>query len=83
MQGGIASGHGNYKTTVRNCYNTGNIQGSRAGGILGTNGNIIENCYNTGKISSNQYAGGITGDGATEIINCYNVGNITGDGRLG
>ena len=78
--GGIASGHGNGKTTVRNCYNTGNIQSEDAGGILGTNGETIENCYNTGNIkgiSNHQFASGIT-TGATEIKNCYNTGNIKG-----
>ena len=79
--GGIASGHGNNKTTVRNCYNTGNIQGGQAGGILGVNGELIENCYNIGDINGREYAGGIT-RGVTEIKNCYNIGEISGS-RVG
>ena len=65
------------------CYNTGNINGSYAGGISGadltsTHANISL-CYNEGNITGN-VAGGIAADGSInatdKIINCYNAGEI-------
>ena len=79
--GGIASGHGNNKTTIINSYNKGKITGGEiaAGGILGYNGEIIENCYNQGDVSQGRFNGGIVGRTAEEIYNCYNVGKVSGD----
>ena len=65
------------------CSNTGDINGSCAGGISGadltsTHANISL-CYNEGNITGN-VAGGIAADGSIyatdKIINCYNAGEI-------
>ena len=65
------------------CYNTGNINGSCAGGISGadlTSTDVnISLCYNEGNITGN-VAGGIAANGSInatdKIINCYNAGEI-------
>ncbi len=86
--------------TISSCYNTGNItatglssnygvQGTRAGGIVGTmeTNNIvgycyneIENCYNEGDITSSgacAESGGIAGCSTGKTINkSFNVGEI-------
>ncbi|MBQ2391699.1 MAG: hypothetical protein II306_08025, partial [Clostridia bacterium] len=65
------------------CSNTGDINGSCAGGISGadltsTHANISL-CYNEGNITGN-VAGGIAADGSIyatdKIFNCYNAGEI-------
>ncbi len=71
---------------IKNCYNTGIIEGtSYMGGILGygSSAKSITNCYNTGEIrdvglKSNSYSiiGGILGFGYCEINECYNTGDI-------
>ena len=83
--GGIASGHGNNKTTVKNSYNRGKITGGgmSAGGILGTNGEIIENCYNIGDVLQGRSNGGIVGNASEKIYNCYNAGTINGNTGVG
>ena len=65
------------------CSNTGNINGSYAGGISGADLSStdvnISLCYNEGNITGN-VAGGIAADGSInatdKIINCYNAGEI-------
>ncbi len=82
-------------SSVKNCYNTGAVNGSSyAGGIAGhmASGGIIENCYNTGKISitgTSTYVGGISADATgVTIKNCYALNesiyneNGTGGGRI-
>jgi hypothetical protein len=75
---------------VTNCYNTGDITGSDAGGIVGSyagfnSGNCqVTNCYNTGTNSGDR-AGGIVGfyagynSGNCQVTNCYNTGTNSGD----
>ncbi len=75
-------------SSLKNCYNAGNIEVGRtygAGGITGFYGNI-SNCYNIGKVEGNSYylAGIIGGSDSTDTITgCYNTGNIIGDGSSG
>ena len=73
-------------TSISYCYNTGNISGGGAGGIVGGNGTDsskqvckITNCYNTGDITLSKsylgYAGGIAGT-RCDIRYCYNSGAV-------
>lgn len=73
---------------VTNCYSTGTISGTGAGGIAGRHAGYagsctITNCYNTGIISGIN-SGGIAGNaagrnGSCTIQNCYTTNdNITG-----
>ena len=77
--GGI-TGFG-YLSTIRNCYNIGNVtSGYYAGGIAGSGqgGHTIEYCYNgEGGIVKGGAAGGIVGDNGL-IENCYNAGTVEG-----
>ena len=46
----IGSNYGN-TAKITNCYNTGTVEGTRAGGICGSNnGGDISYCYNAGKV---------------------------------
>ena len=77
---------------IMNCYSTGPIDGTRAGGICGYPagyyGNLsITNCYSTGNIIG-QFGGGICGlnagwRGVLSIRNCYSTGNISSSGTGG
>lgn len=90
---------GKYSTSdiiIENCYSTGNINGIRAGGIVGyafgyvSSGTLsIVNCYSTGDII-NDGSGGIAGSqfgyvssGILSIVNCYSTGDINGHGAGG
>ncbi|MBO5103086.1 MAG: hypothetical protein J6C13_03250, partial [Clostridia bacterium] len=87
--GGIAGlNAGTINTESTNyTYNTGNIRGLHAGGIVGENNTsstaLIENSYNTGNVIGNDSAisrvGGIVGNiqsGTSNIKNCFNLGEI-------
>ncbi len=69
--------------SIRNCYNTGAITGSksRVGGIIGEvlNANAtITNCYNTGSVSGSQRVGGVVGSvDFISIYYSYNTGSVT------
>ena len=73
---------------VKNCTNTGSVNGSagssNVGGVVGLNSGIVENCYNTGSVSGDWYVGGVVGynNGGT-VKNCYNTGTgtVTGTGN--
>ena len=75
--GGIASG-ANGQSTIKQSYNTGDIKGLRAGGILGVGGKVISNSYNTGTIMGSSYAGGICSNTVT-VFNCFNKGTLKGN----
>jgi len=76
---------------ITNCYNTGSVAGSAAGGIVGNGfGSLtITNCYNTGLVTAYAYAGGIVGyaishtgfSDAMTIADCYNTGSVTAINR--
>ena len=82
---------------ITNCFSTGNMIGSNAGGIVGARmcngGSIVKinNCFSTGNISGNG-AGGIAGgrfgqdnniEGNAIITNCYSTGDISDDNSGG
>lgn len=92
MYGGIA-GMGNSGSTIKLCFNKGNINSGKnnyndtqAGGIIGCPENMtIENCYNTGNVSgSGNDIGGCVGQayGSCTIRKFYNSGAISGS-RIG
>jgi hypothetical protein len=64
-------------TIIRNCTNSGTIQGSAgAGGICGWifYNSTISNCYNSGSVSGHSFSGGIFGTGSSfEIEECVNT----------
>ena len=85
----------NGSVTITNCFSTGAISGSGAGGICGSfAGSIainlsIINCYSTGAISGTQ-GGGICGSnfafnaiGVCTITNCYSRGNFMSGNNFG
>ena len=76
--GGIV-GNGSSTTLVSRCWNGATVvsNGSRSGGIVGSDAYQVNNCYNIGSISG-QYAGGIVGFGTAEIAECYNEGEVSG-----
>lgn len=70
------------QTSVRDSFNSGEITGTYAGGIVGRlQGHAaIENCKNQGKISSTSFAGGIVGGtnpggnaNLGKILNCSSI----------
>jgi len=88
--GGIVGSAGG-SSLISNCYNTGEIQASYAGGIIcdasASATFFFNNCTNSGKIKASTYAGGIvgitglitTGSGTTSnstISFCNNENNI-------
>jgi hypothetical protein len=70
---------------VENCSFSGDISGSRSGGIASWNMNsgIIRNCYVTGSITGNMETGGIVGDNRGTVENCYTTCNINGGAGTG
>ena len=72
---------------IISCSNTGNINGTWAGGISGADSTAthvnISLCYNEGTITGNT-AGGIAADGSINaydlIVNCYNAGAVNAVG---
>lgn len=65
---------------AENCYNTGNVKGAVASGIIGYGSSQkLYKCYNTGNISAKTApTGGILGVGYGDATctECYNIGNI-------
>ena len=76
--------------TIKNVYNyvsitttgTGSVY---AGGVVGTNGELIENCVNYAEINcvGGNTVGGITGSNAKSIKNCINYANISAGQYVG
>ena len=76
-----------YTSTVENCCNYGEIQGSTyVGGIAGQSEGVIRNSTNKAVVTAKSYVGGIVGvsgkaatsDFAKEyILECVNYGNVT------
>ena len=82
------SGSGNYyhgglvghttRTTITNCYATGNVIGTYyVGGLVGYHSlsSTISNCYTTGSVTGSFYVGGIMGRGNANIRNCVAANN--------
>ncbi|MDO4621885.1 MAG: GLUG motif-containing protein, partial [Eubacteriales bacterium] len=96
--GGIVGGNGLTEmhpririTTIEGCMNTGDITGTTAGGIAGSDGissNMISFCWNAGKVSASMYGGGIIGYSfgrkvsVNRIQNSYNSGSISSTGDI-
>lgn len=89
--GGIAGS--NYSTgVIKNCINYGDIlagyesaNGMSAGGVVGSNYNLVEECVNFGSIDSKTSgSGGIVAmlEGGV-VRNCFNMGVVNGADRIG
>jgi|GEM_PF-3342501 len=80
---------------INNCYNTENVTGGIAGGIIGVQSGemaTINKCYNTGSISAHGSSGDTTGSAGgiigfnnfATIVNSYNKGNVSSQfGQVG
>ena len=85
--GGIVGNHG--KSTISNCYTTGNIVGigSEVGGLVGSNYNDskIINSYSKASVLGNTIIGGLAGKNYTDsvITFSYSAGKIFGAETLG
>jgi hypothetical protein len=77
------------KTTIQNCYATGNVRGKDwSGGLAGFYSGNAFNSYATGDVQGNQYVGGFIGDNYYDeftpiTINCYSQGNVNGSNAVG
>lgn len=87
---GAIAGNG-YRSTISNCYTSGNITVKTKGGVNNTNGiggivgygNRIYDCYNSCQINvevegGSWCVGGICGYSDNDVHRCYNVGKIKG-----
>ncbi len=74
--GGIA---GRSSGDVKNCYFTGNVSGSSAGGIVGQlSSGTVGQCYATGRIFGNLECGGIVGLLSFGTVrDCYYGGSLS------
>ncbi|MDR2509915.1 MAG: hypothetical protein LBC77_04645 [Spirochaetaceae bacterium] len=59
------------------CFNSGNVSGNYAGGIVGDNNAGIVACINTGAITGGGNSGGIAGRYSGDITSCYNLGAVS------
>ena len=77
--GGVV-GYAYSNSTIKNCYNTGLVEGSKnnVGGVVGKAENAtITNCYNTGSVSGSDEVGGVVGGAYYGTVeNCYNTGSV-------
>lgn len=68
--------------SINYCYNTGNVTGGDAGGIIGCGyywmSTNISNCYNSGYIYGRFDSGGLVGEGGATINNSFNSGCVYG-----
>ena len=90
VAGGICGFNNDANAKIKNCYNTGTLDGDFSGGICGANMNgSISECYNAGKVSSRSTVGSICGMNRGTIANCYNskyicsIGGINGSDITG
>ena len=88
--GGIVGTVSNIEA-ISNCFNSGEIEvtatACTAGGIVGSNGQLISNCYSTGAVKAHVddsnsenscCAGGIAGiNDENTITNCYSTGAVS------
>ena len=74
-------------SNMSHCYSTVDVDGSNAGGLVGTNLiGSINNCYATGNVNGRSYAGGLVGIhrvGSARIINSYATGRVSGSQYIG
>ena len=84
--GGVCGWMIGQNTSIINCYNAGNVNGTGdVGGICGDSGNGtgIAACYNSGNVSGNTNVGGVCGSINTPLTKCYNTGKVSGKGNVG
>ena len=84
VAGGICGFNNDANAKIKNCYNTGTLDGDLSGGICGRiyYGTISE-CYNAGKVSSRSTVGSICGMNSNgTIANCYNSKDICSIGGI-
>jgi hypothetical protein len=74
---------GNSYGTIRNCYSTGSVTGSRSllGGLCGENYGVLSNCYSTGSVNGGFSVGGLCGNNRGTISDCYSIGDVSGNGK--
>lgn len=92
VAGGIV-GESSSSLSIKNCYNTADVDSGYSGGIVGecssyfTKSLEVVNCYNTGNITASlSYNGGIVAkiwDCSLKIQYCYNTGKIQGGNASG
>jgi len=81
--GGLVGYH--YEGQVIDCYSTGTVGGSSAGGLVGRNYAYVGRCYATGDVDGGNDVGGLVGwngRGGT-VAQCYSTGTITGHYYIG
>ncbi len=76
--------------SITNCYSSTFIEGSYAGGLVGSNGGIISGCYSTGNVNGIYASGGLVGtnggvptQNGGVISNCYSSSTIIGNANTG
>ncbi|MDD7402958.1 MAG: hypothetical protein PUH02_03330, partial [bacterium] len=85
LAGGICGGNADIGL-IEDSVNDGKVLANNdyAGGIAGSNYNIITGCYNSGQIKGNDYVGGVAGMNQDNVVtNCYNSGLVKGDITVG
>ena len=75
--GGIVGEAKDYSVVLKNMKNTGNVNGAKAGGIVGNSGKV-DSSNNSGNITGTENAGGIVGSGSSSnsVANSENTGKI-------
>ena len=69
--GGIVGSNKTGISEINNCYNTGKITGTNAGGITGYQVGKSANCYNAGEVSGTQ-SGAVFGQQSSALSNSNN-----------
>ncbi len=72
-----------YYSDIIACYNTSDVDGNSAGGIVGYSSSDIVACYNAATINGTNYAGGIAGEAYIKLISCFNIGEVYSDSSAG
>lgn len=81
ISGTVKNNSASTSSLVRNCFNKGDVNGDRAGGITGySDKGYVYNSYNFGNVTGGKYGGGIVGlnsGSLAEAANCYNAGAVS------
>jgi hypothetical protein len=74
-----------HQGTFEECYATGDITGTTAGGLFGSASiALVTECYATGAVSGTSTVGGLVGYiSGTVIESCYATGDISGNSSVG
>ena len=76
--GGVV-GNNNGPGTIENCTNTGNVDGTIAGGVLGENSlGYVISCRSMGNVTGTTVGGVVGNNPLGEVNSCYNKGTVTG-----